>query len=207
MSNIPHRLPMTFGRKLSPRQQRFVAEYLIDLNASKAAERAGFSKKTARSQGQRLLTKVDIQAEIERLTEERAKRLAIDADTVLQELARIAFSNMLDYIVVQEDGTAFVDLSQLDRDQAAGILEITVDDVTGGTGDGVRKRVQRTRFKLANKIKALEHLGRHLKLFTDTLEVKGEMDLVIKRLEAGRQRVARDEGEAETRDPSASSGP
>ena len=194
MSNSPHRLPMTFGRK--PRRDLFVKEYVHDLNATQAAIRAGYSRKTAKQQGARLLTNVDLQAEIERQTEERAKRLAIDADTVLQQLSRIAFSNMLDYIVVQKDGTAFVDLSQLDRDKAAGILEITVDEVAGGTGDGERRRVQRTRFKLADKLKALDLLGRHLKLFTEKIELSLDGEL-LDRLAAGRRRLAKCKGKAD----------
>ena len=70
-------------KKLTAKQARFVAEYLIDLNATQAAIRAGYSKRTARSQGQRLLTNVDIAKAIAAGQAERGKRTEIDADYVL----------------------------------------------------------------------------------------------------------------------------
>jgi len=110
---------------------------------------------------------------------------------VLQEIERLAFANMLDYVTVTESGEAFVDLSKLNREQASAIQEITVDEAAGGAGDGRRERVQRTRFKLADKGLNLERLGRFHKLFTDKVEVSGEA-AVIEKLMAGRKRVQGD---------------
>src|SRR3990172_2301373 len=76
--------------RLTPRQQRFVAEYLIDLNATKAAIRAGYNSRTARQIGYENLTKPYIQAEIERQNKERVARLEIDADDVLRQLKVIS---------------------------------------------------------------------------------------------------------------------
>ena len=78
------------GNKLPNRQARFVAEYLIDLNATKAAIRAGYSKKTAYSQGQRLLKNVEVASQVADKTGKRLDRLEISADRVLQELAKLA---------------------------------------------------------------------------------------------------------------------
>jgi len=78
-------------KKLTPRQRMFVQEYLVDLNATQAAARAGYSKKTARSQGQRLLTNADIAAAIAKAQAARAERLEITADRVTQEVALLAF--------------------------------------------------------------------------------------------------------------------
>jgi len=83
---------MKKAKILTPKQQRFVAEYLIDLNATKAAIRAGYSKKTARSQGQRLLTNVDIQKAIQHKMDERVLRLGLKADEVLRELSKAAMA-------------------------------------------------------------------------------------------------------------------
>jgi len=69
---------------LTPKQRLFVAEYLVDLNATQAAIRAGYSKKTAKSQGQRLLTNVDVAAAIQKAFEDRIERTEIDADYVLK---------------------------------------------------------------------------------------------------------------------------
>lgn len=70
---------------LTPKQRLFVVEYLKDLNATQAAIRAGYSEKTARSQGQRLLTNVDIAAAIKKAIDERAEKIQIDAEWVLRQ--------------------------------------------------------------------------------------------------------------------------
>lgn len=75
---------------LTAKQQRFVEEYLVDLNATQAAIRAGYSEKTARSQGQRLLTKVDIQKALARRQETYAKRVEWTVEEILADLRAIA---------------------------------------------------------------------------------------------------------------------
>ena len=152
--------------KLTAKQERFVAEYLVDLNATQAAIRAGYSKRTARSQGQRLLTNVDIAKAINAAVARRSERTEIEADAVIRELAKIGFANMLDYITIGKDGDPYVDLSKLTREQAAAIGEVTVEDFTDGRGEGARD-VRRVKFKLADKRGALVDLGRHFGLFTD----------------------------------------
>jgi phage terminase small subunit len=81
---------------LTPRQLRFVEEYLLDLNATAAARRAGYSPKTAEVQGSRLLRNVKVQSEIQQLQCERSERTKISVDRVLTELAAIAFSDIRD---------------------------------------------------------------------------------------------------------------
>jgi phage terminase small subunit len=71
---------------LTPKQERFINEYLIDLNATQAAIRAGYSKKTSKSQGQRLLTNVDIAAAIARAQGDRTERTNITQDYVLESI-------------------------------------------------------------------------------------------------------------------------
>ncbi len=72
--------------KLPPKQQLFIKEYLIDLNATQAAIKAGYSKKTARSAGQRLLTKVDISDAIQKGMDKRGEKIDIDAEYVLTKI-------------------------------------------------------------------------------------------------------------------------
>lgn len=96
--------------KLTAKQQRFCDEYLIDLNATQAAIRAGYSKKTANEQGARLLVNVSIQKKIFELQKEREKRTEITQDSVLHELALIAFAKASDYArVVEKDAMVEVD--------------------------------------------------------------------------------------------------
>lgn len=158
---------------LTRRQQTFVAEYLKDLNATRAATAAGYSAKTAKAQGSRLLTNVNVAALIQAKHGARLEKLDVTADRVLGELAKLGFSNMMDYATIDKNGQADIDLTKLTRDQAAAIQEITVD-TTGGQGDGERRLVLRTKLKLAEKRGALELLGKHLKLFPNKIEVGGD---------------------------------
>jgi len=82
--------------KLTPKQRRFVEEYLVDLCATRAAIRAGYSRTTARAIGHENLTKPDIQTAIDRAVAERAARTRISADQVLDEVSVIAFSDIRD---------------------------------------------------------------------------------------------------------------
>lgn len=81
---------------LTARQQAFVAEYLIDLNATKAAERAGYSKKTAGKQGTQLLAKPSISEAIEEAKKARQRRTEITQDKVIEEIAKYAFKDASD---------------------------------------------------------------------------------------------------------------
>lgn len=161
---------------LTPKQAIFIAEYLIDLNATRAAISAGYSAKTADTQGARLLVNVKVAAEIAKKQGKRLEKLEITAERVLGEIALLGFANMMDYISINGEGQADIDLSKLTREQAASIQEITVD-TTGGAGDGERRLVLRNKFKLGDKRGSLELLGRHLKLFTDKLELSGNVNL------------------------------
>ena len=160
--------------KLTKKQEMFCKEYLIDLNATQAAIRAGYSEKTAREIGCENLTKPNVQEYLSKEIEKRSNRLEITADKVLQEIAKLAFSNMEDYMTVASDGTAYVDLSKITRDQAAAISEITSDVYMDGEGEEA-VQVKKTKIKLSDKKGNLELLGRYLKLFTDRVEHSGEV--------------------------------
>jgi phage terminase small subunit len=161
---------------LNKKQAIFVKEYLVDFNATRSAVAAGYSKKTAEAAASRLLRNVKVRAAVEQETSQRCEKLGVDADQILTELQKLAYSNMLDYITIQE-GDAYVDFSRLTREHGAAMHEITSEtyrEETGEYKDGkpVKRTVKRTKFKLHDKRGALELLGRHKKLFTDKLDVK-----------------------------------
>jgi phage terminase small subunit len=158
--------------KLTPKQERFVAEYLIDLNATQAAIRSGYSVKTASSQGERLLRNVEVAKAITVAQKAREQRTEITQDRVLKELAKLGFANMQDYMSITKEGEPFADLSKLSRDQAAAITEFTVEDFTEGRGDDARD-VRRVKFKLADKRAALVDIGKHLGMFKEKVELTG----------------------------------
>ncbi|QHI17204.1 terminase small subunit [Acinetobacter haemolyticus] len=153
---------------LRGKQQRFVDEYLVDRNATQAAIRAGYSAKTAYSIGEENLRKPEVKKAIEIGEAEIAERTKITQDMVMKELAKIGFSNMLDYITITDGGDPITDFSALTPDQAAAISEITVEEYTEGRGDDARN-VKRTKFKLSDKRAALVNMGKHLGMFKDHL--------------------------------------
>jgi phage terminase small subunit len=165
--------------KADARQEIFIREYLKDLNATRAAIAVGYSEKTARAAASRLLTNVDIKKRVEEALAKKTDKLDITIERVLGELSKLAFSNMLDYMNTQEDGSAYTDLSKLTREQAAAIQEVTVDEYTEGRGENSRN-VKRTRVKLADKRGSLELLGKYLKLFTDKQEISGDANNAIR---------------------------
>lgn len=149
---------------MTQKQKRFIEEYLIDLNATQAAIRAGYSPDTAQQTGSENLSKPVIRAQIDRAMAERSKRTGVNAERVIQELAKIAFVNAAEVI---DPKTATVKEDALPEDTAA-IQSVKVK--TFGE-DGLEREI-----KMADKIKALELLGKHLGMFKDKLELSGSLD-------------------------------
>lgn len=153
---------------LTDKQSRFVSEYLVDLNSAAAARRAGYSEKTARSQGQRLLTNVDIQAAIEKAMDGRSERTEITQDQVIQELAKLAFGNIKNYY--DEDGN-LLSPHELSDDVAATITSVDEKILKKGSGANGETVILERKVRMADKKASLELLGKHLKMFTDKVEV------------------------------------
>ena len=174
--------------RMNSRHEIFAREYVKDLNGTRAAIAAGYAKKSARISASRLLTNANISALIASLAKKHTDKLDLDAEKVLTELSKRAFSNFLDYVRITKDGDAVIDLSKLTRDQAAAIHEITVFEYMEGKGKSAR-RVNRTKFKLADKDRSLELLGKHLKLFTERVEVNA-LEGLAEQIAAARKRVA-----------------
>lgn len=168
------------ARKMTPRQQRFVEQYVVDLNATQAAIRAGYSPKTAKQIGSKLLTKIDIQEAVAVRQIELSKATGVTAQRVITELAKIGFANMEDYMRVDENGGATMDLSALTRDQAAAISEVTSETVIMGHGDDVEP-IRKSKIKLHAKQSALEMLGRHLGVFEKDNQQRGNVQVTVTR--------------------------
>jgi phage terminase small subunit len=176
--------------KLTPKQARFVQEYLIDLNAAQAAIRAGYSAKTARVIGHENLRKPEIAAAVEKAMAERAERTEVTADLVVGELRKIAFANMADYMKSTPEGDPYLDFSSLTRDQTAALAEVSVEDFVDGRGKGARA-VKRVKFKLHDKRAALVDLGRHLGLFEPKRKHDGTVEVVTNVREFIASKIAR----------------
>lgn len=144
-------------RKLNARQSAFVREYLVDLNATQAAIRAGYSERTAHSQGPRLLENVGVKAAIAKAIKERANKVELTAERVLKEAARLA---LYDVRKLYRDDGSLVPITELDDDIAAAIVGIDVV-----TTDTALTSETTHRYRLADKNNALERLFKHLGLY------------------------------------------
>jgi phage terminase small subunit len=169
---------------LTAKQQRFVAEYLIDLNATQAAIRAGYSQPTAYSIGHENLSKPEIAQAIAEAQAERAKRTEVTADRVLKELAKIGFS---DIRRVFTPAGELLPPTDMDDDTAACIASVeVVTRRVHGASDGMEEQAHGGALKRAgseveyihkikawDKLGALTQIGKHLGMFTDKIEHAG----------------------------------
>lgn len=183
---------------LTPKQKAFVAEYLIDLNASAAARRAGYSEKTAHSIGDENLRKPEIAAAIASAQGERSKRTEVTADRVLKELAKIGFSDIrkavkwgsrlverpldpvetaLEGLEEQAHGGALKRRRKGDDESDAFYvtsIELTesadLDEDTAAAISEIAQTKEGVRIKLHDKRAALVDMGRHLGMFKDRVE-------------------------------------
>lgn len=160
---------------LTPKQRAFADEYLIDLNATQAATRAGYSEKTACEQGSRLLSNVKVKSYIEKRIKDREMRTEITQDRVLQELARIAFFDIRK--LYTEDGS-LKNPADLDDDTAAALAGIDVVEMQGGAQVSAEEGAQHVpmftkKTKAWDKKGALELAMRHLGMLKDKTEITG----------------------------------
>lgn len=160
---------MAKKNNLTVKQRMFVEEYLIDLNATQAAIRAGYSAKTADQQGSRMLANVKVQQAIAERMAERSKRTGVNQDRVVLELAKIAFVRMTD--VVDSNGRIKEGAS---ADDLSCIESIKYKESDNEFGGSVEREV-----KIASKLKALELLGKHLGMWNDKLDVNVATPIVI----------------------------
>lgn len=161
---------------LTDKQKLFVDEYLKDLNATQAAIRAGYSKKTARSQGQRMLTNVDIIEALQKAMKKREERNEITQDMIIQELSKIAFSNATDYVTVETKPLKVLKRDPETNEEKYVDSDVTYQDIIiKDTKDMTEDQkaaigsIKQTKYGVAidslNKIEALHLLGQHLGMF------------------------------------------
>lgn len=161
---------------LSPIQEKFCVEYLVDMNGTKAALRAGYSEKGAATQSVRLLKNAYICSRIKILLDESLARTKINADKVLTELLKLATSDVRK--LFDENGK-MKPIHELDDDIAPAISSIEIDEIWEGLG---RDRVQvgeTKKVKFWDKPKALELLGKHLALFVDRVDSTNDVKNTI----------------------------
>ncbi|MDN7179079.1 terminase small subunit [Caballeronia sp. SEWSISQ10-4 2] len=168
MKKIPKSSP---DKKLTARQAEFVKQYLIDLNQSEAARRAGYSDARANVAGAELMAMPHVQKAIQEGMRERNARVQITQDRVLQEVARLAFFDIRK--LMNDDGSA-KPINELDDDTAAAIAGLDLLEEFAGSGE---ERVQigwTKKFKITDKKGSLELLMRHMGMLNDKLKLQGD---------------------------------
>ena len=155
---------------LTPKQARFVAEYLKDLNATQAAIRAGYTEKTARQQGSRLLTHADIAKAIAAGKAKQLESADISATRILEEMKRIALVDVRTFFDEHGNAKAIKDLGP-EQGAALGGFEVLIKNAKAG--DGVTDTIHK--FKLWDKPKVLEMFCKHFGLLEERVQHSGEV--------------------------------
>lgn len=152
---------------LTPKQRRFVDEYLIDLNATQAALRAGYSPKTADQIGSELLQKTTVAEALQARMKAREQRTEITQDRVLTELAKIGFFDVRKLFHGDGSPKSIADLDDATAAAVAGLDVVNIGNQDAGIG-------QVMKYKIADKRAALVDIGRHLGMFPGKLELTGK---------------------------------
>ena len=159
---------------LNAKQEAFCREYIIDLNATQAAIRAGYSERTAQEQSSRLLSNVIVSDRVADLMRDRSSRVRIDADYVLNRLAEIDQMDVAD--ILTEDGSLkpIKDWPKVWRTTLSGLDVMTVFSSEEATTESVLKKI-----KWPDKVKNLELLGKHVNVnaFAEKKQEGGNEDL------------------------------
>lgn len=152
------------GSALTPKQERFVDEYLVDLNATRAAIRAEYSKRTAEQQGSRLLRNDQVRAAIDARKAKRAEKVEVKAEDVLRELQ--TFSHIDPAEIVDEQGR-LLPLKKMPERVRRAIASVEIEEIWDGKGEERTQVGELKKVKFWPKHRGLEMLGRHVKLFGD----------------------------------------
>jgi len=152
------------GPLKNARHERYAVERYKGLSVDAAYVAAGF--KANRGNAARLNANESVQLRIAELQDRVAEKAVVTAERVVNELAKIAFASMGDFVTLTASGDPYIDLSKATPDQLAALSEVTVEDFTDGRGDDARD-VRRVKIKLGNKHGALVDLGKHLGIFRE----------------------------------------
>lgn len=166
----------------NPRHERFAQALAKGMTADEAYADAGYAAN--RGNACRLNANESVTKRVTEILTAGAKRAEVTIERVLEELAKVGFANMQDYMRVGADGDPYLGFSALTRDQAAALSEVTVEDYKDGRGEDARD-VRRVKFKLHDKLGALEKIGKHLGMFKDKVEISGGMTIFVSDEDAG----------------------
>ena len=167
--------------EITDKMRQFVDEYLIDMNGTQAAIRAGYSEATAQEQSSQLLDRPDIRELVEQRQKDRIDRTQISQDLTVNELKAIALSDIADFVIVKEGGVIEQrPFNELKKEQTRCVKKIKQTVRTAQSSDGaVIHQTAVLELELYDKVKSLELLGRHLGIFNDRLTLDEALPLQI----------------------------
>jgi len=158
-------------RSLNPQQDQFCQEYVIDFNATRAAERAKYSKKTAYAIGSKLLKKVEVQKRIEYYKKQLLQNADITKEQILNELKIMGFSDFADVLRTNKGYITLQEFGRLPPQVTRAIKSFEFDD-------------KKVKIKFHSKEKSLELLGKYMSMFSENINIDGQLktdnELVIK---------------------------
>lgn len=144
---------------MTAKQERFCIEYLKDQNGTQALIRAGYSPKGAKVTACQNLKNPEIWAYIAKELAERKRRAELTKDKVIEEIKKIAFSNIKDFV---NGGNAILELKYLDEEKTGAVQGVKTQTITTKGQTFVNQEI-----KLYNKLDALEKLAKHLGLYEE----------------------------------------
>ena len=157
-------------KELTARQERFAIEYVVDFNATQAAIRAGYSESSAQAHGSNLLKNDAVKALVDEFNTRQCRKLEINAERVVDEIAKIAFANVSDIIRIEANGLASVDLSNATDDQLVALESIKTREYTEGRGENTAQ-VTSVEIKMRDKLKALDMLAKRTGAYRESIDV------------------------------------
>lgn len=170
--------------KLTTRQAAFVAAYLISGNATQAAIEAGYSPKTARSQGERMLTNVDIASALAEGKAAAAKRAKVTLDELIAELDGVAMARLSDVVEWGPDRFVLRDSRELSDRALAAVESVKVKrrrEVTGSRAESEEWEIEEITVKMHDKVRAIELSGKHRGAWPQkAIEVNAQFDVTIR---------------------------
>lgn len=163
---------------LTDRQEAFCREYMIDFNGTQAVQRAGYAKAGASTQAVRLLANASVQKFLGELQKPVLAKFDVTQERIMQEVASLAFSNVMDFVTIDENGRPFIDLKKCSREQAAALADIELTELPPTTmvvdGAELDRDVLKVKIKMRDKWGPLEALMKRHGLVKEVVKVEHE---------------------------------
>jgi phage terminase small subunit len=159
-------------KKLRPKQKKFVQEYLVDLNATQAAIRAGYAPKRADATAYNLLRNTEVQVALQKYQNQLAEKVEVTIEELVIAYKQIAFADLAD---CYDENGFLKNIHEIPLSARMALAGLEVDELYEGRGKDRECIGQTKKVKLWDKLRALDALGRHLGLFNaDTSQKPGD---------------------------------